>query len=91
MRVGPTPSRRPTRSSSTSDRTRRPGAPAGHRVFRWHNGGVLKKVITLLVVGFIIYYLLNTPASAADAVSDAFGAIMDAFRQFGVFFNELVE
>ena len=30
-------------------------------------------------------------ASAADAVSDAFGAIMDAFRQFGIFFNELVE
>jgi hypothetical protein len=52
---------------------------------------VLKKVIALLVVGFIVYYLLNTPASAADAVSDAFGAIMDAFRQFGIFFNELVE
>lgn len=56
-----------------------------------HTDRVLKKVITLLVVGFIIYYLLNTPASAADAVSDAFGAVMDAFRQFGVFFNELVE
>lgn len=56
-----------------------------------HNGRVLKKVITLLVVGFILYYLLNTPANAADAVSDAFGAIMDAFRQIGVFFNELVE
>ncbi|MBD8605660.1 hypothetical protein IFT73_02225 [Aeromicrobium sp. CFBP 8757] len=52
---------------------------------------MLKKVIALLVVGFVIYYLLNTPASAADAVSDAFGAIMDAFRQFGIFFNELVE
>ncbi len=52
---------------------------------------MLKKVITLLVVGFILYYLLNTPASAADAVSDAAGAIMDAFRQFGVFFNELIE
>ena len=52
---------------------------------------MLKKVITLLVVGFIIYYLLNTPASAADAVSDALGAIMDAFQQIGVFFNELVE
>ncbi|MET0820898.1 MAG: hypothetical protein ABWY58_08025 [Aeromicrobium sp.] len=52
---------------------------------------MLKKVIALLVVGFVVYYLLNTPASAADVVSDAFGAIMDAFRQFGVFFNELVE
>jgi hypothetical protein len=52
---------------------------------------VLKKVITLLVVGLIVYYLSNTPASSAGTVSDAFGAIMDAFRQFGVFFNELVE
>ena len=58
---------------------------------RGHNEVVLKKVIALLVVGFVVYYLLNTPASAADVVSDAFGAIMDAFRQFGVFFNELVE
>lgn len=50
---------------------------------------MLKKVITLLIVGFIIYYLLNTPASAADAVSDAFGGIVDAFGQIGVFFDEL--
>lgn len=52
---------------------------------------MLKKVITLLVVGFIVYYLLNTPANAADAVSDAFGGIMDAFERIGVFFNELVD
>lgn len=52
---------------------------------------MLKKVIALLVVGFIVYYLLNTPATAADVVSDAFGAVMDAFRQFGIFFNELTE
>lgn len=50
---------------------------------------MLKKVITLLVVGFIVYYLLNTPASAADAVSEAFDGIMQAFRQIGVFFDEL--
>jgi hypothetical protein len=52
---------------------------------------VLKKLITLLLVGFVIYYLLNTPASAADVVSDAFDGIMDAFKQVGVFFNELTE
>ena len=52
---------------------------------------MLKKIITLLVVGFIIYYLLNTPSSAADAVSDAFDGIIDAFEQLGVFFNELAE
>ncbi|NRQ50100.1 hypothetical protein [Aeromicrobium stalagmiti] len=51
---------------------------------------MLKKVIALFVVGFIIYYLLNTPANAADVVSDAAGGIMDAFSQVGVFFNELV-
>lgn len=54
------------------------------------NGPVLKKVITLLVVGFGIYYLLTAPAGAADAVSNAAGAVMDAFRQVGVFVNELV-
>lgn len=52
---------------------------------------MLKKIITLLLVGFVIYYLLNTPASAADVVSDAFDAIMDAFQQIGVFFNELTQ
>jgi len=52
---------------------------------------MLKKILLLLVVGFIVYYLLNTPASAADAVSDAFDGIMDAFQQIGVFLNELVE
>ena len=52
---------------------------------------MLKKIITLLIVGFIIYYLLNTPSSAADAVSDAFDGIIDAFEQIGVFFNELSE
>jgi hypothetical protein len=51
---------------------------------------VLKKVITLLVVGFAIYYLLTAPAGAADAVSDASGAVMDAFEQVGVFVNALV-
>ncbi|WP_168217175.1 hypothetical protein [Aeromicrobium chenweiae] len=52
---------------------------------------MLKKVIAILVVGFIIYYLLNTPASAADAVSDACAAIVDAFGQVGVFFDELTQ
>ncbi|MET0930966.1 MAG: hypothetical protein ABWX74_15710 [Aeromicrobium sp.] len=52
---------------------------------------MLKKVIVLLVVGFIVYYLLNTPASAADAVNDAFDGIINAFERVGVFFNELVE
>ena len=52
---------------------------------------MLKKVIALLVVGFVIYYLLNTPTSAADAVSDAYDAIIDAFKQVRIFFDELTE
>ena len=48
------------------------------------------QLITLLVVGFAVYYLLTAPAGAADAVSNAFGAVMDAFSQVGVFVNELV-
>jgi len=55
-----------------------------------HDGGVLKKVVTLLVVGFGVYYLLTAPAGAADAVSNAAGAVIDGFAQVGVFVNELV-
>ena len=55
-----------------------------------HNGRVLKKVFALLLVGFVIYYLLTAPAGAADAVADAFSGIMDAFKQIGIFFDELV-
>jgi|GEM_PF-1385389 len=55
-----------------------------------HDGGVLKKVVTLLVVGFGVYYLLTAPAGAADAVSNAAGAVIDGFAQVGVFVNALV-
>lgn len=49
----------------------------------------MKKVIGLLVIGFVAYYLLTAPAGAADAVSGAATAIIDAFGQIGVFVNEL--
>lgn len=55
-----------------------------------HDGTVLKKVVTLLVVGFGIYYLLTAPEGAADAVSNAAGAVLDGFSQVGVFVNELI-
>ena len=55
-----------------------------------HNGGVLKKIGTLLVIGFGVFYLLTAPAGAADAVSNAAGAVIDGFGQLGVFVNELV-
>lgn len=50
----------------------------------------MKKVLTLLVIGFAVYYLLTAPQGAADAVSNAFGAVIDGFGQVGVFVNELV-
>lgn len=50
---------------------------------------VLKKVAGLLVIGFIVYYLLTAPAGAADAVSGALTAVIDAFGQVGVFVDEL--
>lgn len=50
---------------------------------------VLKKVVALLVVGFIVYYLLTAPAGAADAVSGAFNAVIEAFGQVGIFIDEL--
>ena len=49
----------------------------------------MKKVVSLLVIGFIVYYLLTAPAGAADAVSGAMSAVIDAFGQVGVFVNEL--
>ncbi len=50
---------------------------------------MLKKVAGLLVIGFIVYYLLTAPAGAADAVSGAMSAVIDAFGQVGVFVDEL--
>ncbi len=49
----------------------------------------MKKVLGLLVIGFIVYYLLTAPAGAADAVSGAATAVIDAFGQIGVFVDEL--
>lgn len=51
---------------------------------------MLKKIGTLLIIGFGVYYLLTAPAGAADAVSNAAGAVVDGFGQLGVFVNELV-
>jgi hypothetical protein len=50
---------------------------------------VLKKVLGLLVIGFIVYYVLTAPNGAADAVSGAMSAVIDAFGQVGVFVDEL--
>lgn len=82
--------RRPTGSSTPSKGSWRGSArlsqmagPCGH------NDRVLKKVIALLLVGFVVYYLLTTPQDAADAVSSGLDKLMDAFKQIGTFFDAL--
>ena len=54
-----------------------------------YNGCVLKKLMVLLVAGFVVYYLLTAPSGAADAVEGAFDATIDAFSQVGIFVTEL--
>jgi hypothetical protein len=49
----------------------------------------MKKVFALLVVAFAVYYLLTAPTGAADAVSGAASAVIDAFGQVGIFVNQL--
>lgn len=44
----------------------------------------------MLILGFAVFYLLTAPAGAADAVSNAAGAVMDGFAQVGIFFDELI-
>lgn len=51
---------------------------------------VIKKIFWVLVVAFIVYYLLKSPAGAADAVKGAGEAVIEAFGQIGRFFNRLV-
>ena len=50
---------------------------------------MFKKVVGLLVIGFIVYYLLTAPAGAADAVTGAFDAVLEAFGQMGIFVERL--
>jgi hypothetical protein len=51
---------------------------------------VIKKVLTLLVVGFAVFYLLTEPAAAADALSGAVGGVLSAFDNVTVFVQELL-
>lgn len=51
---------------------------------------MLKKLLVLLVVGFVVYFLLTSPTGAADAVSEISQGLLEAFQQIGVFVGELV-
>ena len=49
----------------------------------------VRKVVLVLLVGFVVFYLIQRPESAARAVRTVFGAIGGAFRAVVVFFSSL--
>lgn len=51
--------------------------------------GVLKKLVVLAVAGFVLYYLMTSPAGAANVVADAWDTTLAAFAQVGIFVAEL--
>lgn len=48
-----------------------------------------KKIIFVLVVGFCLFYLVQQPEGAAQAVRTVFGAIVRAFQAIVTFFTTL--
>lgn len=48
-----------------------------------------KKVLFVLLVGFLVFYLISQPESAADAVQTVLGAVATAFRSIVRFFTSL--
>jgi hypothetical protein len=52
---------------------------------------VVKKSITVLVIGFAAFYLLSQPENAANAIQTAFQAVIDGFQQVIKFFTALTQ
>jgi hypothetical protein len=50
---------------------------------------LLKKIIFVLVVGFCLFYLVQQPEGAAEAVRTVFGALAKAFQAIVTFFTSL--
>lgn len=50
-------------------------------------GNWIKKILLVLVVAFVLFYLFTRPEAAADAVRTFFGA----FESIGRFFTSLAE
>jgi hypothetical protein len=48
-----------------------------------------KKIIFVLVVGFGLFYLVQQPEGAAQAVRTVFGALARAFQAIVTFFTSL--
>ena len=48
-----------------------------------------KKIIFVLIVGFCLFYLIQQPEGAAEAVRSVFGALAGAFQAIVTFFTSL--
>ncbi|MEW9531461.1 hypothetical protein [Microbispora sp. NPDC049125] len=48
-----------------------------------------KKVLTYLVVAFVIFYLFTQPANAANAVKSVFGGVTTGAERLAAFFTSL--
>lgn len=52
---------------------------------------VVKKSITVLVIGFAAFYLFSQPERAADAIQGAFDAVLNGIDQIIKFFTALAD
>ena len=50
----------------------------------------VKKVITYVVVAFVVFYLFTRPAQAASAVNGLFNGIVQGANQLATFFTNVV-
>ncbi|MDN5761680.1 MAG: hypothetical protein L0H41_05120 [Microlunatus sp.] len=49
----------------------------------------IKRILGLLALGFVLFYLVNQPQGAADAVRGAAAAVGTAITSIITFFNAL--
>lgn len=49
----------------------------------------MKKLITLVVIAFAVFYMMTQPAQAADAVRGAVAVVGDAFESLIAFISAL--
>lgn len=50
----------------------------------------VKKAVILVVGLFVLWFLLSSPAQAADTVQSIYDITVDAFGQVGVFLSEFL-
>ncbi|GAA4529531.1 MULTISPECIES: hypothetical protein [Nonomuraea] len=50
----------------------------------------VKKVLTYVLVAFVVFYLFTRPAEAAAAVNGVFDGIINGANQLAVFFTNVL-